>query len=161
MGHSFGGILVQEIAQHIHPDGLVLVSTICGQAELPPTLSVLRKIPAHLLWRRPLVKGSYILWGEKDGYNTADQRSEFYDMTDTHSDYYYRWAVQRVINWSGDLPRVAPLLRIHGDADNVFPIRYLRDDSVHVVAGGSHIMIKSQADLISSQVRAFINVLSE
>lgn len=161
LGHSLGGILAQEIAQRLAPAGLILVSTICQQAELPPTLAVLRKIPAHKFWRRDLVKRSYIVWGERDGYNTPTERSQFYEMTDSHSDYYYSWAVQRIINWPGDIPSKCPRLRLHGDADYVFPLKYVRDTTIEVIPGGSHIMVKSQADVISTHIRAFARGITE
>ena len=51
---------------------------------------------------------------------------------------YLDWAIEHIINWN----RVTidtSIIHIHGDADEVFPIKYIKN--CIPVAGGTHIMI--------------------
>lgn len=57
-------------------------------------------------------------------------------MSQTQS--YLDWAIETIIMW--DRTTVdTNVIHIHGDADEVFPIKYIQDCTV--LKGGTHIMI--------------------
>lgn len=156
MGHSMGGIIAQEMAARTPIKGIILVSTIAAAGELPPTLAIMRSLPAYQLLLREVVKRTYWLWGEKDGYNTADERQIYYDMTDKLSDYYFRWSVQQLVHWTIDPESITcPILRLHGTADRVFAHKYISLHNTNLIAGGSHIMIKSMPSTLSPIIADF------
>lgn len=157
MGHSFGGILAQELALLLEPRGVILLNTVRSGSELPTTLSLLRRIPIYQLLLKEGVKRSYFLWGETDGYNTPEERHLFYEMTDRHSDYYFRWAVRHIVHWEGGVGLSCNVLRLHGDLDRVFPIKYITDPAVISLAAGSHIMVKGLAEEVSQHINEFLS----
>ena len=48
------------------------------------------------------------------------------------------WAIEQIINWKRT-EIDSEVIHIHGDADEVFPIKYIQN--AIVVKGGTHIMI--------------------
>jgi pimeloyl-ACP methyl ester carboxylesterase len=52
---------------------------------------------------------------------------------------WHRWATAAVLSWnvSPEAERI-PLIQIHGDSDETFPIRYTKAD--HVISGGGHVL---------------------
>ena len=54
---------------------------------------------------------------------------------------YLDWSIEKIILW--DRKKADPnVIHIHGDADEVFPIKYIKN--CIVVKGGTHIMILSK-----------------
>ena len=51
---------------------------------------------------------------------------------------YLDWAIENVINWERDKID-AEIIHIHGDTDEVFPIKYIKN--CIEIKGGTHIMI--------------------
>lgn len=155
MGHSFGGIMAQELSMRHDVKGIVLVSTIINRAELPPYLAVLDKVRLHKILRKEMITKTYWIWGEQDGYNTHEERQIFMDMTEQFSDYYYQWAITQVVSWhpSGEL--TVPRLRIHGSKDKTFPA-LLTKYVDHMIKNGSHVMVKSMASTVSQLVSDFV-----
>src|SRR4051812_45161996 len=47
VGHSFGGIVMQEMQQLVRADKLILLSTIVSAHELPLPFRLLRYVPLH------------------------------------------------------------------------------------------------------------------
>jgi len=67
------------------------------------------------------------------------QRMKLYEkFLSVRDDRYFQWAIRNVILW--ERSEIDPnVIHIHGDADEVFPIRYIKN--CHIVKGGTHIMI--------------------
>jgi pimeloyl-ACP methyl ester carboxylesterase len=77
IGHSFGGVLVQELHRLIQADKLVLISTIHSPQELPFQLRLLKYTRLHRLIRTDVLKCSVRLWGGKHGYDTPELKALF------------------------------------------------------------------------------------
>ena len=52
------------------------------------------------------------------------------------------WAVEHMVCWDQE-KEIPDIIHIHGDADKVFPIKYIKD--AIVVEGGTHIMVITRA----------------
>lgn len=158
MGHSFGGIIAQEISKKRPCKGLILLSTIMDPEELPPYLSVMRKLPAYDLIKKEIIRRTYFIWGEQDGYNNYEERKIFMEMTDKLSDYYYRWAVRSVVQWTPKGEINCPFLRLHGSRDKTFLYRFLKGDFI-TISGGTHVVLKSKAEVVSAYIKHFLERL--
>ena len=155
MGHSFGGIIAQEISKKRACKGLILLSTIMDPLELPPYLSVMRKLPAYDLIKKEIIRRTYFIWGEQDGYNNHEERKIFMEMTDKLSDYYYRWAVRSVVQWSPIGQVTCPFIRLHGNRDKTFLFRFLKGDFI-TISGGTHVVLKAKAEVVNAYIKHFL-----
>jgi hypothetical protein len=63
------------------------------------------------------------------------------------------WAIERILLW--DRIQVdSKVVHIHGDADEVFPIQYIK--KCIVVKGGTHVMILSKYKWLNENLPAII-----
>jgi pimeloyl-ACP methyl ester carboxylesterase len=138
VGVSFGGILVQEMAQFLNPSKIIIISSVKSNMEFPTAFKLAKQTKAYKLIPTSLIENVYNLakftFGEK-----VIKRLKLYQMFLTVRDKkYLDWSIEKIILW--DRKKADPnVVHIHGDADEVFPIKYIQD--CIVVKGGTHIMI--------------------
>ena len=138
VGVSFGGILVQEMAQFLNPSKIIIISSVKSNLEFPTAFKLAKKTKAYKLIPTSLIDNGYNLakftFGEK-----VIKRLKLYQMFLTVRDKkYLDWSIEKIILW--DRTKANPnVIHIHGDADEVFPIKHI--NNCIVVKGGTHIMI--------------------
>lgn len=138
IGVSFGGVLVQEMVSFIKVRKVIIISSVKSNLEFPKRMVFARKTKAYKLIPIRLVKNIESLarfsFGKK-----VDERFKLYEkFLSVRDERYLNWAIEQVILW--DRTVVDPnVIHIHGDADDVFPIQYIKDSII--VKGGTHVMI--------------------
>lgn len=138
IGVSFGGILVQEMTKYIEVRKTIIISSVKSNLEFPRRMKMAKStkayklIPLNLLLNiENLAKFSF---GKK-----INQRIELYEkFLSVRDKHYLDWAIEQVILWDRTVVD-EKVIHIHGDADDVFPIKYITN--CIVVKGGTHIMI--------------------
>jgi pimeloyl-ACP methyl ester carboxylesterase len=138
IGVSFGGILVQEMAKHITVSKVIIISSVKSNLEFPRRMKIAKTTKAYKLIPMRLILNVESLaqfsFGEK-----VNQRLKLYEKFLSVRDIrYLNWAVEQVILWDRTVADKS-VVHIHGDLDDVFPIKYIKDCTV--VKGGTHIMI--------------------
>ncbi|GLB49882.1 alpha/beta hydrolase [Neptunitalea lumnitzerae] len=137
IGVSFGGILVQEMANIIKTRKVILISSIKHESEMPSRMHFSRITHLHKLLPTRLVSNIELLAKYAFGETVSD-RLELYKMYLSVSDkQYIDWALDTIINWKQKHP--VPVVHIQGDNDKVFPIHRIKD--CITVKGGTHVMI--------------------
>ncbi|MCD0476129.1 alpha/beta hydrolase [Flavobacterium sp. EDS] len=138
IGVSFGGILVQEMAKHIVARRVIIISSVKSNIEFPRRMKIAKTTKAYKLIPMRLILNVESLakfsFGEK-----INKRLKLYEKFLSVRDIrYLDWAVEQVILW--DRTKIdESVIHIHGDQDEVFPIKYITN--CKVVKGGTHIMI--------------------
>ena len=138
IGVSFGGILVQEMSKWIEARKVIIISSVKSNAEFPRRMKIAKTtkayklIPMNLLLNiESLAKFSF---GDK-----ITQRLKLYEkFLSVRDKRYLDWAIEQVILWDRTVID-EKVIHIHGDVDEVFPIKYIK--KCIVVKGGTHIMI--------------------
>ena len=139
IGVSFGGILVQEMAKLINTRKVIIISSVKSNTEFPPRLKIARATKAYKLIPTQLLKNVEKLVNYAFGDNIVTKRLKLYERyLSVRDKKYLDWAIEKTLNWSQQKPNEA-VIHIHGDADEVFPIKYIQ--KCIVVKGGTHIMI--------------------
>lgn len=149
IGVSFGGVVVQEMAQYVSLKKLIIISSVKSKNELPRRFGVARK---SLLYK--LVPTSLAL-RIKDfrklavGPRTKKRLGLYQTYLSVRDKTYLDWAIENMVCWSRTT--VDPAVKhIHGDRDMVFPIKYIND--CEVIAGGTHVMILYKAKAVSAAI---------
>lgn len=138
VGVSFGGILVQEMARFIEARKVVIISSVRSNSQFPRRMKVTKALKAYKLVPNDLVNKIEKL-ARFSSNKTIRQRMELYDkFLSVRDDRYFQWAIRNVILWERNAIDES-VVHIHGDADEVFPIKYIKD--CHVIKGGTHIMV--------------------
>lgn len=138
VGVSFGGILVQEMKPFLNTRQVIIISSIKSNTELPRRMKVAKATKAYKLIPTRLFKNVENLAKFAFG-DYAKQRFKLYEkFLSVRDKNYLDWSIEQIMNWQ----RVAidpDIIHIHGDADEVFPIKHIK--KCLIVKGGTHILI--------------------
>ena len=138
IGVSFGGVIVQEMAKFLDIYRLIIISSVKCSDELPPRMKFASK--TGLFKIIPTGLAHYVDHFEKFAFGDfLKKRAKLYKQYISITDKkYLDWAIKNMVNWNCDKPD-EKVIHIHGDEDEVFPIKNI--ENAIVVKGGTHIMI--------------------
>jgi pimeloyl-ACP methyl ester carboxylesterase len=153
IGVSFGGILVQEMAKYIDARKVIVISSVKSNSEFPRRLKVAKVTKAYKLIPMSLILNLENLakfsFGKK-----MNHRLKLYEKFLSVRDIgYLEWAVEKVVLWDRTLADNR-VIHIHGDMDDVFPMKYITN--CIVVKGGTHIMILNKYKWLNANLPAII-----
>lgn len=138
IGVSFGGILVQEMAKFVEARKVIIISSVKSNLEFPTSMKLAKTTKAYKLIPMSLFKNVESLAKFSFG-SKINQRIKLYEKFLSVRDIrYLDWAIEQVILWNRTIVD-KNVIHIHGDADDVFPIKNIKN--CIVVKGGTHIMI--------------------
>jgi esterase/lipase len=139
VGVSFGGILVQEMKPFVNPKKVIIISSIKSNAELSRQMKVAKSTKAYKLIPTKLFENIEFLAKFTFGSSILKQKMKLYEkFLSVRDKVYLDWAIEQIINW--DRTEIDnEVIHIHGDADEVFPIKNIKN--CISVKGGTHIMI--------------------
>ena len=150
LGVSFGGIVAQELAALLPCRRVIILSSIKGPAEMPWTISLMRRTGVHRLVPGWLLKDGNTLTGNY--YFSIRTRGEARLLREIIRDTdpaFLRWAVNEVVRWQPPAP-VPGLVHLHGTADRIFPADHIQNFTP--IPGGGHFMVVQEAALLSRLV---------
>ena len=138
LGVSFGGILVQEMAQFLELRKLIIVSSVKSNTELPRRMKIAKTTLAYKLVPTGLLQDVEKLVKYAFG-DVMKQRLKLYEQfLHLRNKEYLDWAIEQVVCWER-IKIDVNVIHIHGDADEVFPSKNIK--SFINVKGGTHLMI--------------------
>ena len=139
IGVSFGGVLVQEMAKIIQTDKVIIISSVKTNKEFPSRFKIARNTKAYKLIPTQLLADIEKLVKYAFGDNIVTKRIKLYEKyLSVRDKHYLDWAIETILCCNQKEINDA-VIHIHGDADEVFPIKHIR--KCIVVKGGTHIMI--------------------
>ena len=139
IGVSFGGVLVQEMAKIIQTNKVIIISSVKTNKEFPSRFKIARNTKAYKLIPTQLLADIENLVKYAFGDNTVTKRIKLYEKyLSVRDKHYLDWAIETILCWNQKEINEA-VIHIHGDEDEVFPIKHIR--KCIVVKGGTHIMI--------------------
>ena len=139
IGVSFGGILVQEMKPFVNTKKVIIISSIKSNAELSRQMKVAKSTKAYKLIPTKLLENIEFLAKFTFGSSILKQKMKLYEkFLSVRDKVYLDWAIEQIINWNRtEIDN--EVIHIHGDADEVFPIKNIKN--CISVKGGTHIMI--------------------
>ncbi|MCB0533547.1 MAG: alpha/beta hydrolase [Saprospiraceae bacterium] len=153
IGHSFGGIVAQEIATWKRVEKVILISSVKARSEIPGYFRILKPLKLYKFFTKELSIRTVNYWGPKHDLSNAEVLELFKSMVGRQSNNYLQWALKALSAWHApSLPESTPVFQIHGTADKTFPISLIKNPNA-VVEGGTHMMVYKQPDSISEIIR--------
>ncbi|MBD3582799.1 lipase family protein [Flavobacterium selenitireducens] len=139
IGVSFGGVLVQEMAQFAKPSKVIIISSVKSNLQFPLRMRLTKYTKLYKIFPTHLASdfGRF----EKLPFGSKfRQRLKLYEKFLAMRDkIYLDWALEQIILWKRSVAD-QNVIHIHGDSDEVFPAKYITTDYIPV-KGGTHIMI--------------------
>jgi pimeloyl-ACP methyl ester carboxylesterase len=118
IGVSFGGLLVQEMAQLISVRKVIIISSIKQRSELPRRLIFAKYTRIHKLLPTGLVNNVELLSNYSFGESVSKRLRLYEQYLSMKDKYYLDWAIDQVINWKQTKCR-DDVIHIHGEKDAV------------------------------------------
>ncbi len=141
IGVSFGGILVQEMAKFINVRKVIIISSVKSNLEFPMSMKLAKTTKAYKLIPTTLLANVESLATFSFGVR-INQRLKLYEkFLRIRDKRYLDWAIEQVILWERTVVD-ENVIHIHGDADDVFPIKNIQN--YIIVKGGTHVIILSK-----------------
>jgi pimeloyl-ACP methyl ester carboxylesterase len=141
IGVSFGGVLVQEMAYFLNLKKIIIISSVKSTAELPRRMKIAKTTKAYKLVPTNLLQDVETLVKYAFGDSLKRKLKLYEKYLHMRDKAYLDWAIENMICWERKIVD-KNVIHIHGDADEVFPIKYIKD--FIVVKGGTHAMILSK-----------------
>lgn len=153
VGVSFGGVLVQEMAQFLDLRKLIIISSVKTNTEVPLRMKIAKTTKAYKLVPTTLLQNIEILNKFSFG-SMIQQRLKLYEKyLSVRNKVYLEWAIKQMVVWNRtEVDK--NVTHIHGDADEVFPIKNVKN--CITVKGGTHIMIISKFKWINENLPKII-----
>lgn len=141
VGVSFGGVLVQEMAQFLKPKKVIIISSVKTNLEVPLRMKFAKSTKAYKLLPTSWLHNVELLAKYSFG-NAVKQRLKLYEKyLSMREKVYLDWAIEQMLLWDRTEPD-KNVIHIHGTADEVFPVKNIHN--YIPVSGGTHIMILSK-----------------
>lgn len=139
IGVSFGGVLVQEMKPFVKAKKIVIISSVKSNVEFPKRFKVAKTTKAYKLVPTKLFENIELLTKFSFGSSIVKQRLALYEKyLSVRNKNYLDWAIEQIINWERtEIDN--EIIHIHGDADEVFPPKNIKE--FIPVKNGTHIMI--------------------
>lgn len=151
IGLSFGGMIASEISKLLQPQKTILISSISSHQQRPQQLSVFKILPLYKFIPKRFLNMKQNFVFKLMGVTTSEEQHLFSTMLQDTDITFFRWAVKSIIYWE-QTEAIDNLYQIHGSADLIFPVKYIKP--AYTIKNGTHLMIYTQAKEVS-------NILSE
>ncbi len=154
IGVSFGGVLVQEMAKFLKLKKLIIVSSVKCSAELPRRMKIAKTTKAYKLLPTHLLQDVEKLVKYAFGDSLKRKLKLYEKYLHVREKAYLDWAIENMVCWEqNDFDK--NIIHIHGDADEVFPVKYIKN--YIPVKGGTHAMILSKYKWFNKNLPILIN----
>lgn len=144
VGVSFGGVIVQEMSKIIATKKVIIISSIKNINELPKRFKLAKETKLYKLFPAKLIEklGNRITY-----FVINQQKAEAYNKyLSVRNAAYLDWSIYTLLHWKQD-KSLENIIHIHGNKDEIFPIKYIKN--AIVINNGLHGMILTKAKKIS------------
>jgi pimeloyl-ACP methyl ester carboxylesterase len=138
IGVSFGGVLVQEMAQYLKLRKVIIISSVKCSAELPRRMKIAKTTKAYKLIPTGLLQDVEKLVKYAFGDALKKKLKLYEKYLHMRNKIYLDWAIEQMICWERKKVDIL-VTHIHGDADEVFPVSHIKN--FITVKDGTHAMI--------------------
>jgi len=158
IGVSLGGMLATEMADFLHPENVIVISSAKDRNEFPFRYRFQKTIPVYKIVPAGLVKlGAKVLQPIVEPDRRKDAAT-FKSMLRDKDPKFLKRTVKMIMEWDR-LDYNQNIIHIHGDIDKTIPARNVAFD--YLVEDGSHMMALTRGDLISEILNKILTELKE
>ena len=153
IGVSFGGVLVQEMAQFLKPKKVIIISSVKTNLEVPLRMKFAKSTKAYKLLPTSWLHNVELLAKYSFG-NAIKKRLKLYEKyLSMREKVYLDWAIEQMILWQRtEVDK--NVIHIHGTMDEVFPAKNIQN--FIPINGGTHIMILSKSRWLNENLPKII-----
>ena len=151
MGLSFGAMICTEIAKQISISKIIIISSIKSSKELPWWMKTVATLKLNKVVPLKSTRLTQPIQNKMLGIQSEEEKALVASLRRAVDLPYTNWAVNQAINWKNDWQH-PNIYHIHGDNDNMFPIKNIKAD--YTIKNGGHFMIMNRANEVSACINA-------
>ena len=153
MGLSFGGMVCIEIAKQMQVQKIIIISSIKSSLELPQWMKTIAWLKLNKILPVGSSKLTEPLQNRFLGISTEEEKNIVAIARKNANRKYVKWAVNQALNWKNDW-QPPEIYHIHGDNDNMFPIKKIKAD--FTIKNAGHFMIMNRAAEVSTYINSIL-----
>lgn len=143
IGLSFGGIMTMEVAKILTASKIILIASAKTKYELPFYYRLAGFLGLHHLLPTKLLKQANFFSNWFFGAITSEDKRLLKEILEDTPPLFLKWAINQIVTWQNTVvPKT--IVHIHGQADRILPIFFVRCDIK--VANGGHFMTVNKAE---------------
>ncbi|MCF0050961.1 alpha/beta hydrolase [Dyadobacter sp. LJ53] len=146
VGLSFGGIIASELANIVHPEQIVIISSTPTGVPISKFYQGLTKFLLLSPFAAPFLKSTNTFTYKFFGADTPELKALLKSILHDTDSKFLKWALVRMGTWKRT-DNLENLYHIHGTADKLIPIKMVKPDVS--IDGAGHLMVYAQAKQIS------------
>lgn len=150
IGISFGGIVVQSIAQQRPVQQMILLSSVKNRYELPLAYRIIGKTRLHTIIPNGLFLRFHRLNYWFFGLQTPRDQHLLKSIIQDTSPPFFIWAIDKILRWEQP-SALERCIHLHGTADRILPARTIRN--AQWINGGGHLMTITHAEQVGEWLR--------
>ncbi len=156
VGVSLGGMLATEMADFLHAQKVIVISSAKCRNELPGRYRFQKHIPVYKLFPPGFIKSAAFVAQPLVEPDRNREKNTFEAMLEAKDAVFLQRAIVMIMEWerTAHSPKV---VHIHGDHDHTLPIKNVDYD--YILNGGSHMMTLTRAHEISAILRKEIEIV--
>ncbi len=153
IGLSFGGMMAIEVGKIVRPAKLIIISSARDKKEVPWYYRIAGKLGLHNLLPVTVLKQSNFVTNWFFGARSVREQKLLAAILKDTDPAFLKWAMGEIISWKNEevLPGVS---HIHGSADKILPLRFVKADIV--IKSGGHFMILNKAVEINPHIQKLL-----
>lgn len=156
VGCSLGGLMSAEIAKHVKPGRIILISSITNRSQFPNRLKVFRILQLHHVVPYSIIVSVLGKIRMMKGGGNKEEAQLVYEMAKASSGKFFRWACNEILFWK-HAESHPNTYHIHGTKDTLFPIRRIKPH--YAIEGGSHFMVVNESKRIEMAIREIVEAI--
>jgi pimeloyl-ACP methyl ester carboxylesterase len=144
-----------EMAKYLKPDGVILIGSARDAEPVPfydkGLIKLFPFLPAFLVYvarNSPRFRMFFF------GVTRKEHRQIFNDMLLKTSNQFLCWGIKAIFSWKGCEVKGMRVIHIHGEQDELIPLRKTHPDIV--IKEGGHLVNLTHADLVNRHIREFV-----
>ncbi|MFL5728064.1 MAG: alpha/beta fold hydrolase [Cytophagaceae bacterium] len=151
IGVSFGGMIAVEMARHISPSCIIIISSARHTNEISSLYKLAGILKLHRIIPGFLLKSSNFISHYFFGTETTEEKKLLQSILKDTDLYFLRWALGQIVCWKTKTSTPG-LIKIHGTRDRI--LKYRQAD--YTIQNGGHLMIVNKAHEISGIINSLI-----
>lgn len=154
IGVSLGGMVAAELNDILHPLQTIIISSAKNNNELPKRYKFMRAFPLYKLFPAGFLKASSFMMQPLVEPDRKKEKAIFKSMLRKKDKYFLKRTIPMIVNWDKKCNNGKVLMHIHGTKDHTIPIKNITESIA--ITNGSHMMVLTQAELISEKINEIL-----
>lgn len=146
-GHSLGGMICSELAEVLHPEKVIIISSAKCRAELPFRYRIQKYIPINKIPPAWLIKIGALTLQPIVEPDRNKKKTTFKSMLKAKHPKYLKRTVNLIVNWDKAEANKS-IIHIHGDNDHTIPHKNVQYK--YLINNGSHMMVLTKAEEVNA-----------